>query len=160
MGPVYLCQMRHLWFSISVAERQRSVRRGGRRLTPLALAVPYTPHLGIASIKMGPKMALTFRSPCPKQNGAEIRKSEISRGWRDAFVYFRDKIEILFPSVSFLETRTRIFSLNLGVRDEIKTFVHFISGFEAASRRVRDFPMKIFIPLVSTFTFVQLVSLC
>ena len=42
---------------------RRSVRRGGRRLTPLALPVPYTPHLGIASIKTGPKHASIWRGP-------------------------------------------------------------------------------------------------
>ena len=37
--------------------------------------------------------------------------------------------------VSFsLETRTRIFLLNLMVRDEIENFVHLISGFEKRSR--------------------------
>ena len=44
-----------------------------------------------------------------------------NRGWRDSYFTFRDKIEILFPSVSFLETRTRIFSL-------------IISGFKTRSR--------------------------
>ena len=58
-----------------------------------------------------------------------------SRGWRDAFFDFRDEIEILLPSVSCLETRSRFF--------------HKISGFETrsrflftesqASRRDRDF---------------------
>ena len=57
------------------------------------------------------------------------------RGWRDAFFDFRDEIEILLPSVSCLETRSRFF--------------HKISGFETrsrflftesqASRRDRDF---------------------
>ena len=57
-----------------------------------------------------------------------------SRGWRDAFFYFRDEIEVSFPSVSFLETRTRIFSLNLMVRDEIENSCHLISKFETRSR--------------------------
>ena len=39
---------------------RRSVRRVGRRLTPLALPVPYTPHLGIDSIKTGPKNGLNL----------------------------------------------------------------------------------------------------
>ena len=38
----------------------RSVRRVGRRLTPLALPVPYTPHLGIDSIKTGPKNGINL----------------------------------------------------------------------------------------------------
>ena len=37
---------------------------------------------------------------------------------------FRDEIEILFPLVSCLETRTRFCSLNLRVRDEIENFFH------------------------------------
>ena len=79
-----------------------------------------------------------------------------SRGWRDAFFYFRDEIEILLPSVSCLETRSRFFSQNLRVRDEIEIFVHWISGFETRSRfsviwsrnsrRDRDFSMKFFLP--------------
>ena len=56
-----------------------------------------------------------------------------NRGWRDSYFNFRDQIEILFPSVSFLETRTIIFSLNLRVWDKIENFVHF-SGFETRSR--------------------------
>ena len=47
-----------------------------------------------------------------------------TRGWRDGYFNFRDKVEILFPSVSFLETRTRFFSLNLMVRDKIENFVN------------------------------------
>ena len=57
-----------------------------------------------------------------------------NRGWRDSYFNFQDEIEILFPSVSFLETRKRIFSLNLRVRDEIENFVHLISGFEQRDR--------------------------
>ena len=56
-------------------------------------------------------------------------------GWRDAYFNFRDKIEILFPSVSFLKTRTRIFSPYLRVRDQIESFVRFIP----ASRKDREF---------------------
>ena len=40
-----------------------------------------------------------YRPPCP------------TRGWRDAFFDFRDKIEILLPSVLCLETRPRFFHL-------------------------------------------------
>ena len=84
---------------------------------------------------------------------------------RDAFFYFRDEIDILFPSVSrqeqeffylisWFETRSRIlFTLSQALRRD-QEFLSF-------NLKIWDV-IKIcqwkFLPLMSTFTFVQLVS--
>ena len=47
-------------FSISAARRQGISQVGRRRLTPLALPVPNTPHLGIPSIRRGSQKILSF----------------------------------------------------------------------------------------------------
>ena len=64
---------------------RRSVRRGGRRLTPLALPVPYTPHLGIASIKTGPKHASIWRGPKMPQSKRGQKQPE---SWREGVADF------------------------------------------------------------------------
>ena len=64
---------------------RRSVRRGGRRLTPLALPVPYTPHLGIASIKTGPKHASIWKGPKMPQSKRGQKQPE---SWREGVADF------------------------------------------------------------------------
>ena len=51
------------------------------------------------------------------------------------WIVFQDENENFLLSVSYFETRTRIFLLNLGLRDEIEKFSHCILRFETTLRR-------------------------
>ena len=86
------------------------------------------------------KFALSLRKiPTLPKAGAEIvfhKHCLWCRGWRDAFFDFRDEIEILLPSVSCLETRSRFFFFKIS---GFETRLRFLFTESQASRRDRDF---------------------